>query len=58
MLQEDKYNISEQTVTPLERRVKASPSPAVVFARQYAMHKGIQKLDYRKLVAHRALQRR
>jgi hypothetical protein len=42
----------------LERKIKVQPSPAVVFARQYASMKGIQKVDYRKLVAHRALQRR
>ena len=46
------------TVVALDRQSPNVPSPAVVFARQYAQNRGIQKLDYRKVVAQRALHRR
>ena len=41
-----------------KHQVKPIVSPAVAFARQYARHRGLRKFDYRKYLAHRALQRR
>jgi hypothetical protein len=40
------------------RRQPTEPSPAVSFARQYAAMKGLEKMDLRRVLAHRALQRR
>lgn len=49
---------TKEPIVELDRRMPSIPSPAVVFARHYAQNRGLQRIDYRKIVAQRALQRR
>jgi hypothetical protein len=48
----------EGSFITLHHRVKPQPSPAVVFARQYAEKCGTKPVDYRKLIARRSLEKR
>jgi hypothetical protein len=45
----------ENQITILERKVFYNPTRSIIFARLYAKKKGIEKMDYRKLIALRIL---
>lgn len=57
VIHHDHDHNDETLITPLQRRVHAQPSPAVVFARAYARAHGFHKIDYRKAIARRSLEK-